>query len=359
MRSIAVIGLGNVGSLVGTLLHESGFDVRGIDAAPRADLPFPCDSMNIENDAALSQALGQVDAVVSCLPYLLNLRVARAAHQAGVHYFDLTEDVPTAQEIRKLSATSRGVMAPQCGLAPGYIGIVGAALARGFDQLRGIYLRVGALPQHPSGLLGYAFIWSPEGVVNEYLNDCEVIQDGKRKMVPAMEGLETTVIHGIRLEAFTTSGGLGTMCETFEGRVRDLDYKTLRYRGHCELMRFFFHELRMEESREEAGKILVRAKPPVNDDVVYVHAAVEGTKAGKLSRDEHVRAFYPREIAGKRWRAISWTTAASVSGVIELVARGELPERGFLKQEEIPLEKLLATRTGAFFAEETHARVGG
>jgi saccharopine dehydrogenase (NAD+, L-lysine-forming) len=247
-------------------------------------------------------------------------------------------------------------MAPQCGLAPGFIAIVGAWLARGFDESRSILLRVGALPQHPSGLLGYAFNWSPEGVVNEYLNDCEVIHDGARKSVPPMEGLETIVIHGIRLEAFSTSGGLGTMCETFQGRVRDLDYKTLRYVGHCELMRFFFPELHLEENREEAGRILVEAKPPVSDDVVYVHAAVEGRMRGGLSREVFVRAYYPLDIAGRPWRAISWTTAASVSAVVELVSRGDLPQRGFIKQEEIPFDRFLTTRTGKYFAESEAPR---
>jgi saccharopine dehydrogenase-like NADP-dependent oxidoreductase len=241
-------------------------------------------------------------------------------------------------------------MAPQCGLAPGFIGIVGASLARPFDALRSIELRVGALPKHPRGALGYAFNWSPEGVVNEYLNDCEVIADGHKKLVPALEQLETILIDGLRLEAFTTSGGLGTMCDTYLGKVRDLNYKTMRFPGHCELMRFFFHELHMKERREEAGRILVNAKPPVDDDVVYVHAAVEGTKGGALARDEFVRAYPAKVIGGKPWRAISWTTAGSVAAVVEMVAAGDLPQQGFLKQEEIRLDLFLKTRNGGLYA---------
>ena len=125
-------------------------------------------------------------------------------------------------------------------------------------------MRVGALPQHPTGLLGYAFNWSPEGVVNEYLNDCEVIEEGVHKWVSPMEWLETIYVAGTKLEAFTTSGGLGTMCETYLGRVENLDYKTMRYPGHMQLMNFFFHELLMRETpragrrdphpREAAGR---------------------------------------------------------------------------------------------------------
>jgi saccharopine dehydrogenase-like NADP-dependent oxidoreductase len=350
IETILVIGIGKVGALVATLLHESGFKVRGLDMRPRTDRPFPIDKVDISNTEAVSEAMKGHDAVVSCLPYNLNIGIAKLAHGHGMHYFDLTEDVPTTKAVIELSETSKGIMAPQCGLAPGFIGIVGASLTPGFETLRSIELRVGALPRHPRGLLGYAFNWSAAGVVNEYLNDCEVIARGRKALVPPMQGLETIVIDGIRLEAFTTSGGLGTMCETYEGRVEELNYKTMRYPGHCGLMRFFFEELYMKERREEAGEILVNAKPPVNDDVVYIHAAVEGVKGGRMSREEFVRAYRPKQIAGRPWRAISWTTAASVCAVVEMVSAGTLPQQGFLKQEDIPLDAFMKTKNGAYYA---------
>ena len=92
--------------------------------------------------------------------------MAKSAHEAGIHYFDLTEDVPTTKAIIEMSKTSKGLMAPQCGLAPGFVGIVGASHAAAFDKCRSIRMRVGALPQNPTGLLGYAVNWSPEGIVN-------------------------------------------------------------------------------------------------------------------------------------------------------------------------------------------------
>ena len=331
------------------LLHENGYAVTGLTREVSGDVPFKlilADSSDMEQ---LKKAIEEHDAVVSCLPYHLNLNVAEAVHNAGKHYFDLTEDVSTTEKVRELAKTSKGLMAPQCGLAPGFIGIVGADLTKGMDKLRSIELRVGALPKHPRGLLGYAFNWSPEGVVNEYLNDCEVIQDGQRARVPAMENLETIVIDGVQLEAFTTSGGLGTMCETFEGKVSSLNYKTIRYPGHCELMRFFFNELHMREQRKLSGEILVNAKPPVKGDVVYIHAAIEGWEKDKLKRKEFVRSYRPKKIAEEEWNSISWTTAGSVCAVVEMVANGDLPDRGFLKQESIPLETFFSTQTGSYF----------
>ena len=356
--SVAVLGLGKVGLLAARLLSESGVEVVGIDHR-RLELDVPWRLVGGIDIAApvaddglagdLERELADVDAVLSCLPYHLNIAVAETAHRLGLHYFDLTEDVPTTTRIRELAETSAGVMAPQCGLAPGFVGIVAARQVESFGRCRSIRMRVGALPQHPTGLLGYAFNWSPEGVVNEYLNDCEVIEGGVRKWVSPMEWHETVYVDGTRLEAFTTSGGLGTMCETYVGRVENLDYKTMRYPGHMELMNFFFHELLMRDHRVEAGRILTNAKPPVDEDVVYVHVAAEGETDGQLKRIEYVRAFRPRPVAGVRSTAIAWTTAGSVVAVIEMVRAGLLPSRGFVKQEDVDFDRFLATPTGALF----------
>jgi saccharopine dehydrogenase-like NADP-dependent oxidoreductase len=348
IKSVLVFGLGKVGALVGTLLHEAGFTVTGADMNETGELPYPVEKVDLNNPGDLRIMTG-FDAIVSCLPYRYNIGLASTAHELGIHYFDLTEDVMTTKAIIQMSEAANAVMAPQCGLAPGFISIVGASLAETFDRIRSIRLRVGALPQHPTGLLGYAFNWSPEGVVNEYLNDCEVIEDGIHKWVSPLEWLETIVIAGTRLEAFTTSGGLGTMCDTYLGRVQNLDYKTIRYPGHAKLMNFYFHELLMREDRTRAGEILVHAKPQVNEDVVYIHASVEGWKRGALSREEFVKGYYPLEIAGRKWRAISWTTASSVCAVVELVSSGILPEKGHLKQEDIPLSEFLKTRNGRLY----------
>ena len=349
-NKIAVLGLGKVGTLAAKLLHESGFAVTGFDQhPPREALPFAVKDADITDADVLAGEFGKVDAILSCLPYHLNIKVATAAHKAGIHYFDLTEDVPTTNAIIELAKTAKGLMAPQCGLAPGFIGIVGASHIAQFDTCRSVRMRVGALPQNPTGLLGYAFNWSPEGVVNEYLNDCEVIEEGQRKWVSPMEWHETLFIDGLELEAFTTSGGLGTMCETYLGKVDNIDYKTMRYPGHMKLMNFFFHELLMRENRAEAGRILVNAKPPVEDDVVYIHVATEGEIDGRLRRKEFVRGYRPIEVAGGKQTAIAWTTAGSVTAVIEMVRDGALPAQGFLKQEDIALDAFLATKTGRLY----------
>jgi len=348
-KKVGVFGLGKVGSLVATLLHNTGFDVTGVDAYEKMDLPFECDTLDVTDKAMLTNFIQSQESVVSCLPYFLNMDIAKIAADNGVHYFDLTEDVPTTNYILDLAKTANCVMAPQCGLAPGVIGIIGADLAKDFDSIRHIKLRVGALPQNPTGLLGYSFTWSADGVINEYLNDCEVIENGERKTVSPLEWFETVYIDGQELEAFTTSGGLGTMCETYADKAENLDYKSMRYPGHGRQMNFLLHELLMRDNPRETAKFLSEAKPPVADDIVYVHAAVEGEKDGAAAREEFVNAYKPIMIGDEQWRAISWTTAASICAVIEMVASGQLPDKGFIRQEDIPFDQFLETQNGVYY----------
>ena len=240
-------------------------------------------------------------------------------------------------------------MIPQCGPAPGYIGILGFDMTTEYDKVRDIELRVGALPRYPNGLLAYSFTWSSYGVLNEYIKDSEVIHNGVRKMVPSLEGIEYISIEGQEFEAFSTSGGLGTLCETFEGKVDTLNYKTMRYPGHGKLMRFLMYELIMKEDMETLERVLTQAKPPVEEDVVYVYAVVEGWKKEKIARSEYWKAFYTKNIKGHKWRAISWTTAAAIAATVEMVADGKLPHKGFVKQEDISFDEFLKTKSGSLY----------
>lgn len=361
-----VLGMGGVGTLVCTLLHESGMQVTAMDRQkPRESLESLEYVSFIEGSAtdkaALERAMEGCDAVISCLPYHLTLSVAEVAHARGVHYFDPTEDVATTNAIQALAKTSRAVMIPQNGLAPGFIGILGSHIARQFDaddRLRYIRMRVGALPQHPIGSLGYAGNWSLEGLIHEYIAECDIIMDGKRQKIPALRLEETLRIHGIEYQAFTTSGGLGTMTETFEGRVEELNYKSIRYPGHLAGMRMLIEELRFKDDADTLVKFVANALPPDDQDRVLVHASVQGKIGGKLQTKEVVADYLPLVISGKTRTAIAWTTAASIVAVVEMVSDGTLPQQGFVKQEDIPLAAFLRTRTGGLYAKN-HAILQG
>jgi saccharopine dehydrogenase-like NADP-dependent oxidoreductase len=355
VERIAVVGLGNVGRLIADMLVERAFEVREADADESKAAGERASVMDASDPAALEELFVDVDAVISCVPYNLNAVTATAAQSAGAHYLDLTEDVATSRAVRQLAPTSKTILMPHCGLAPGFICIVGGALAASLETIDRIQLRVGAIPRSPNNALGYACNWSPAGVVNEYLNGCEQLRGGELVTVPPLEDLETIVIDGSPYEAFTTSGGLGTMCETFAGRVDSLDYKTIRYPGHRHLMRFMLKELGLGRQREDAARLLGEAYPPVRDDVVIVYAAAEGTSGGRRSRDEFVRVYRPRIVAGAERTAIAWTTAAGAVGMVELIAEGSLPDSGFVCQEDVSLDAFLATSAGQMLASEPAA----
>jgi saccharopine dehydrogenase (NAD+, L-lysine-forming) len=175
--------------------------------------------------------------------------------------------------------------------------------------------------------------------------------------VPPLADLETIVIDGARYEAFTTSGGLGTMCETFAGRVDRLDYKTIRYPGHCQLMRFMLQELGLGRQREEAVRLLTDAYPPVREDLVILYAAAEGSSGGRRAREELVRVYRPRIVAGEERTAIAWTTAAGAVGMLELLLEGSLPDAGFVRQEDVALDAFLATSAGQMLGAEPSTEV--
>jgi saccharopine dehydrogenase-like NADP-dependent oxidoreductase len=356
IRKPLIAGTGGVGGLLAVLLHELGMKVSAFDKSKNPSLPKGISF--IAGDAADRPALARIlknhDAVIPCLPFHLTLTVAKAAHKAGIAYFDPTEDVKTTAAVQKLARTSKKLMIPQCGLAPGLIGIIGAHLAAAFDKgtLRTLKLRVGALPQHPAGQLGYAGNWSLEGLIHEYIADCEVIADGKNQRVPPLRNHEILRIDGVEYEAFTTSGGLGTMTESFKGKVETLDYKSIRYPGHLAGMRLLLEDLRFRNSPDELVKRIRYALPPDDEDRVLMHISAQGEIRGRLQNRVLVAQYDPLKIAGRMRPAILWTTAASIAAVIEMAGTGKLPARGLVKQEDIPLGAFLATMHGRLFAEQ-------
>jgi len=280
--------------------------------------------------------------------------VAEAALQAGASYFDLTEDVATTRQIREISRASRPgqVFMPQCGLAPGFVSVAAQDLTRGFDKLERVFMRVGALPQFPTNALKYNLTWSTDGLINEYCNPCEAIHRGKRIEVLPLEGLEQFSIDGIRYEAFNTSGGLGTLCETLDGKVSELNYKTIRYQGHRDYAWFLVNELHLGDQRKLFKELLERAIPITFQDVVVIFCTVSGWRDGQLVQVSDARKIYNATLLDNEWSAIQITTAAGVCTMVDLHYQGRLASRGFACQEQVSLREFLNNRFGRVYASD-------
>ena len=368
IKDVVVVGAGKIGQTVAALLAQTGdYAVTVVDRSRAAldHLPQAMDAasaarvhtqvVDVHDGEALRRVLKGRFAVASAAPFQQTVAIAQAARDAGVHYFDLTEDVASTRHIRTLAQGAATAFVPQCGLAPGFVSIAAADLASRFDRLDSVRLRVGALPAFPSNALNYNLTWSTDGVINEYIEPCEAIVEGRRTEVQALEELESFALDGVRYEAFNTSGGLGTLCETLEGRVRTLNYRTIRYPGHAAIMKALLHDLRLKDRRDILKDILENALPSTMQDVVIVFVTVSGMRDGSLQQDTFARRIYSGVVAGKMRSAIQITTASSLCAMVDLMAQGVLPQSGFVKQEGLALEMFLGNRFGSAYAD---ARAG-
>lgn len=354
---VVLAGAGKIGEAIVALLGQSGdYEVTVVEQDGERLRTFAREGLrthacSLAEPGELVPVLAGQDTVISACPYHLTPLVARAAREAGVNYFDLTEDVQSTRVVRQLATGAATAFVPQCGLAPGFISIAAHDAARGFESLRDVRMRVGALPIFPSNALKYNLTWSTEGLINEYCNPCEAIVDGSLREVAPLEGVEEFSLDGVAYEAFNTSGGLGTLCESLAGRVENLDYKTVRYPGHRDIVKMLVRDLRLGRHRDVLKDVFEAAIPMTAQDLVIVFVTVTGHKEGRLVEESFVRKIYSKRVGGKVLSAIQLTTAAGVCAMVDLHREGRLPARGFVRQEEVRLADFLANRFGRHYAD--------
>jgi saccharopine dehydrogenase-like NADP-dependent oxidoreductase len=358
---VLLLGAGKIGRMIAKLLSHAGdYDVvvgdmneQALDRIRRQS-GLTTRRFDAREQTALTESMHDRDTVVSALDFRSNPPVAAAAVSAGLNYFDLTEDVETTRRVTDIARSSRPgrVVMPQCGLAPGFISIVASRLTKAFEAIDTVHMRVGALPQFPSNALKYNLTWSTDGLINEYCNLCEAIHDGHRIDVLPLEGLETFSMNGVRYEAFNTSGGLGTLCDTLDGRVRELNYKTIRYPGHRDLVMFLVNDLVLSRRRDVLKDILEQAIPVTFQDLVVTFCTVTGQRNHQLVQVSDARTIYSRRIDGEAWSAIQITTAAGVCAALDLAVSGRIPHDGFVRQEEIDYDDFLENRFGRHYRDD-------
>jgi len=368
MHTVLLLGSGKIGRMIAWMLARSGdYRVRVADNDPkmleRVRKQSQVETLQLDASDArqLSEAMHDCHCVISALSFRHNLTVAEMALRAGASYFDLTEDNDTARRAAELAAEARDgqIFMPQCGLAPGFISIVARHLVDWFDKVDSVRMRVGALPQFPSNAMKYNLTWSTDGLINEYCNPCEAIHDGRRIDALPLEGLEHFSLDGVRYEAFNTSGGLGTLCATLDGKVRELNYRTIRYLGHRDLMAFLLADLRLAERRDLLKDILERSVPVTFQDVVVTFCTVSGWRKGQLVQLTDARKIYHQTWEGEVWSAIQITTAAGICAVLDLHVAGRLPSRGLVRQEQVNFEEFIANRFGKQYEQAIiHPRGG-
>ena len=356
MTKLILLGAGKIGETITHFLQASGdytltvADQDPARLAPMAALGAVTVRCEFGDPAALRELIRGHEYVISACPFHLTPAIAAAAVEVGAHYFDLTEDVASTRRVKALATTAGTALVPQCGLAPGFISILAHAMARKFASLRDVQMRVGALPVYPTNALKYNLTWSTDGLINEYCNPCEAIIDSRVHETLALEEVEAFSLDGVAYEAFNTSGGLGTLCETLEGKVENLNYKTVRYPGHRDIVKMLIRDLRLGQRRELLKDVLEESVPMTHQDVVLVFVTVSGMRDGRLTQESFAKKIYSKTVGGKLYSAIQVTTAAGICAMVDMMREGLLPGRGFVRQEEADLERFLANRFGQHYA---------
>lgn len=323
MKKLAILGLGHIGSYVLDTLKEHGeFEtVNGYDLSTGHDLQ----DVNL-----LSNIISQYDGVLASTPYFLNTKIARTCAELGRDYFDLTESVEVTEYVKSLNSKSRFVT--QCGLAPGMVSIIANHIAKKFDSVRDIHIRVGALPQNANNHLGYYRTWNTEGLINEYIHPCPAIKNNSQVLLDPLGDQETVTLEGITFEAANTSGGLGSMANTWNHLADNVNYKTLRYPGHWNHIRFLHDDLGLKKNFSTYVKLFNDNIPQCTDDLVAILINVTGYIGGKYSIRQYKNII--KNIDGVT--AIQLTTGSGVMAVLDSWNRGHLDNlSGWVKQEQI------------------------
>ena len=299
--------------------------------------------------------MGDHNAAISCVNYWYNVELSKAAIDTRTNFCDLGGNnyIVDKQLALDEEAKQAGInIVPDCGLAPGMVSILAMRGASRFDEIEEIHIRVGGLPQNPKPPLDYQLVFSVEGLINEYIEKARVIRSGKVEEIESMTELEKLEFENFPpLEAFQTSGGTSTLPETFSGKIRELDYKTIRYAGHCEKFKTMIdlglcssEEILVDYAklspRRIFGELLQKHLPADEPDYVLIRLEFVGKSKGET---KHLRYdIVDKFDEATNLSAMMRTTAFPASIIAQMSARGDVFERGATPQEKaIDAEKFV------------------
>jgi len=344
-----VLGSGMMGRALAYDLKKNGYDPVVADsnklrAKSVADsLKIPYIILDVSDQAAVKPYMEECEVTISAVPYFYNEQLAHTAIEAHCHFCDLggNNDVVIKELSMNDAAQKEDVLIiPNCGLAPGMANVIAAQGIQEMDATH-VQIRVGGLPQNPKPPLDYTLVFSVHGLLNEYIEPAVIIRNGTITEIPSLTEIEEITFPSVGvLEAFHTSGGTSTLPQTFQGQLKELDYKTIRYKGHCEKMKVLLDVgMCSEESvsigtfqvspRDVLSKVLERTLPAEEKDMVLMRITAHGEKGIQVY--EMIDYFDEKS----SMTAMARTTAFPTSIIAQMIASGTISERGAQPPETV------------------------
>lgn len=344
MDKVLVFGHGNIGKTIAKLLARK-WKVIVLDKNKIEDrsLPYDYRELDIKNLDYENDIFIDAKAIISCLPYFCNQYITKIAVNLDIPYFDLTEDVNFTNWLRDYVKNSKAPFVSQCGLAPGFINILGNHLLSQLSDPFSLKLRVGAIPQYPNNYLRYGISWSVDGLINEYLNQGESLVNGEIVINDSLAEIERLIIDNEEYEAFNTSGGVGSLVSDLKNSgLKSLSYKTIRHTDHCERMRVLAYELNLSQNRDLFKQVLLQALPVINDDKVVILAEAISNKSSK----KYEKIIFPE----KGLTAIQLTTSHGLLAIFEEVMTNLDKYQGYVNHSRINYDNFIANEYGKIYA---------
>lgn len=341
---VLVLGAGRMACRIGQMLtQDARFDpvmgMREGEAATADDTLPQLPPLTGTLHELLTSALRGRRAVILADPVLPAADVARAAIGAGCHYLDISESTASGTAVAALGEAARAArvtLAPGCGLAPGFVTALAAEALVCAAPDDDITVFVGVLPAHPENRLGYANIWGIEGLVSEYSSPCLAVRGGQLVEVKPLSEPESIYLDGTEFEAFTTAGSLDALARLHEGRVGGLVFKTLRYPGHLDYVRFLLDDLGLAKRLYLFRSLLSTAMPHVEDDRVLICIR---RRNGNTENSRTVTLAARPDANGTLVSGVSTATAAHVCATLDLIVQGRA-QNGFVAPGTIALKTL-------------------
>lgn len=354
---VVIIGAGRIGTALALLLREKPeFEILLADPTEPGrrrvkELGLPLADADPSHPARLDQLLTGADAVIAALPSSATPMVAAAARRHGTHYLDLGDDGAALEAIRREAEVASSCFVAQCGISPGLVSGLVLDLASRCGNEPDIAVRIGGLPQQPSGRLGYGLIWDIDATLREYTRPSVALIDGHKTELAPMSRCSPLRLGSCDYEAFVSSAIPDTLCERLAGKVASLVSYTIRYPGHADCIAFLLDELKLRERLYLLRNLFLNGLPEIPDDRLLISIVATSGHDGSEVAEHFLREIEPVEIGGVVVGAMRRTAASHVAAVLDLLRCGSIGKSGLLAQEDIPFALLRENRFLAWFFE--------